>query len=110
MHSIFNTPDEVVAILQRLSRSASARSTSCSDGAKKARRETLPQTQADAHKLGEVACWQAWGSRANLSFKGHAGRGAPHYFRLCRREDIGMPLDDQGHDISSERSSLNGST
>ena len=111
-HHIFDTPDEVIAILQRLARNSHSRSaepTEATGDAKRRKREprtTLPQTQADAHRLGEVACWKAWGSRANVEFKGHSQRGAPHYFRICRREDIGMPLEDHGHDVSSERFAL----
>ena len=102
-HSTFNTPDEVVNILQRLSRSAQPPS-SASTRRKGQREQRVPQTHSEAHRLGQTACWKAWGDRARVSFTGHALRGAPHYFRICRRADIGLRLDDHGHDTSSERS------
>jgi hypothetical protein len=102
-HSTFNTPDEVVNILQRLSRSAQP-PCSASTRRKGQREQRVPQTHSEAHRLGQTACWKAWGDRARVSFTGHALRGAPHYFRICRRADIGLRLDDHGHDTSSERS------
>jgi hypothetical protein len=61
-----------------------------------------------ATKLDQCADWNAWGARVGINFEGHAQKGAPHYFRFCRREDLGMPLPDQGHSGAAERREICG--
>ena len=83
--STFNTPDELVEILARVGRQSSANG----------------ETNVVASKLDQTADWKPWGARANIQITGHAQRGAPHYFRICRREDIGLALN-HGHNGNSE--------
>ena len=88
---VFNSAKDVLDILGRICRRSSTASGASS----------FP-TRAFATKLDETACWQEWSDRANIKFAGHAQKGSPHYMRICRREDIGLPLNEQGHPNSSE--------
>jgi len=66
-HATFDTPTDVLGILQRL-----------------CRRSDQGLVRANAHRLGQTACWKDWGDRVGAKFAGHAGKG-------CRRM----------HDLSS---------
>jgi hypothetical protein len=59
-HSIFDTPDNVVEVLERLCRRS---------------KEIGSQLQSEAARLGETACWKAWGDRVGVTFSGHTMKG-----------------------------------
>ena len=87
----FNTPQALVELIMRMCRSSTSR------------RGTTPSTlNAMATKLDETAAWKDWSDRAGIKFRGHAQKGSPHYFRFCRRCDLGVPISNQGHDCSLE--------
>lgn len=78
--SLMDTPEDAIAIMQRLTR-----------------QEQTSYNVADAYKLDSIADWHSWVERATFELKGHAAKGAPHYMRLCRRQDVGLTLSDHGH-------------
>lgn len=87
----FDTPDALLSVMSRLCRTGREAAASGSQS-----------VTVHATKLGQTALWQEWGNQLGVSFRGHAQRGSPHYFRVCRRADLGMPIADQGHDYRTE--------
>lgn len=88
--STFDTPDDLVELLIRFCRGP--------------RGGPPGLTHAIAGKVDETAEWQDWGNRVACRITGHAQRGAPHYFRIARREDVGsFAIDGQGHHHQEER-------
>ena len=45
---------------------------------------------AKAYKLDESARWTAWAESVGLALSNLTGPEAPHYFRICRRRDVGI--------------------
>ena len=106
VREVFDTADELVDIVGRLVRSGEY---AASAERKKIRREdaaapaiSAGRLVASSYKLDEVAQWGLWGDVVGAKLKGHALKRAPHYFRVCLREDIGLALRDQGHSASRE--------
>ncbi len=60
-------------------------------GVDKASREA-----AMAYKMDEAADWEEWWDQVPVSISQLCGPEAPHYFRVCRRCDLGL-LDMHGH-------------
>lgn len=57
---------------------------------------------AKAYKIDESADWAEWWDQTSLSLSSLTGPEAPHYFRFCRRCDLGL-LDSHGHLGRDER-------
>jgi len=104
--AIFDDPDDVVELLGRLCRASGGRprNTTGAKRQKTSNEEPRPPSNlaASAYKLDEVALWKDWGNPVGVKFTGHAQLASPHYFRLCRRVDIGMHISEAGHAGSSE--------
>lgn len=56
---------------------------------------------ATAYKMDQAADWEEWWEQVPLTLSNLTGPEAPHYFRVCRREDLGL-LDRHGHAGSEE--------
>ena len=42
-----------------------------------------------AYKLDQVAQWDTWTEKLNVTFKYMTGPDSPHYFKVCSRGDLG---------------------
>ena len=51
-----------------------------------------------AYKLDEAPDWETWWDEVNVEMSRLTGERAPHYFRICRRHDLG-----QGCDLAAEK-------
>lgn len=58
--STFDTPTHVIEVLERLCRR---------------NEESGATIRAEAHRLGETACWKSWVEQACLDIEGHTGKG-----------------------------------
>ena len=81
--SLLDCPDDAIRVMERLTRAGIDRVSN--------------QSVAETYKLDSIADWHQWVSRAPFTLTGHACKGSPHYYRLCRRQDIGVTLADHGH-------------
>jgi hypothetical protein len=59
------------------------------------------RSKASAYKLDEAANWETWWGQVPLNIEDMCQEGAPHYFRVCRRADLGS-LNSHGHDPCAE--------
>ena len=71
----FNSAKEVVAILSKLFKDLGV--------------DPGARANARAYKLDEVADWHDWWDELGLNLSRLTGPEAPHWFRICRRKDLG---------------------
>lgn len=82
----FDDPDELIDIIGRVFQNMH---TDC-------------PLKTEAYKLDQIADWESWADHLNLNITNITGPGSCHYFRYCRRQDLGQPFLDHGHSYSEE--------